>query len=441
MRREQDGTAVFPMGRTARKVGFGAWDIMTPMRDEGLEVDGTIIWRFREVERHKRKDLAAWMEVSLSRGGKEKTWSARGVLTSTSFRSDAVRTIDRMFPEKNLAEYMADAVRILEGEVDGDGWDKGVFDAPPSRDEKTLLGPFIAEGSPNLVFGDGSSCKTYLCVGMMAALATGTPFMGYRAARKCKSLFLDYENDLGKFRDRLYGVCAPLSEPFDTDDLNTNVRYLKCSGGSVADRIGRIREIVEKHGIGLVVVDSALGACGSSPEDADTTGRYFEALNSLGVSTLTIAHVSKGSMDPENAMKGQQHAFGSIFWRNYPRATWNVQKLGDENDEEAVKKIILYNRKANDGPLHRPVPVEVDFTREKNVAIRPGRDEDWEEAKPLPKRLLEIISKKGPIDRKRLEEEVGESGTNVKISLQRMKRAGKVYQLLGESGPYAVVRR
>lgn len=433
-----DGSVLYPLGRVVRKAGFGAWDVYTPMRNEAGEVDGSIFWKFREVERHKRKDLASWMEVTLSRGGKEKTWSARGVLTSTSFRSDAVRTMDRMFPEKNLAEYLADAVNLLEAEMDGVGWDQGIDEAPPSLEEQTLLGPFIAADAPNLIFGDGGSCKTYICVGMMFSLATGTPFLGYRPKKRLKSLFLDYENKLGKFRDRVYAVGAAVSEPFDIEAIFRDIRYLNCSGGTIADRLPRIREIIEARGIDLVVVDSALGACGGTPESAETTGRYFEAINSLGVTTLTIAHVSRGAMDQENAMKGQMHSFGSIFWRNYPRATWNVQKLGDDEDGDKLKKIVLYHRKANDGPLSRPIPVEVDFSKPGMVPIKAGKDDDWAEARPLPGKLLDAISRRGPIDRRQLEDLVGESGDAVKKALQRLKRTGKVYQLLGESGPYAI---
>lgn len=434
-----DGSVLYPMGRVVRKAGFSSWDIYTPIRNEDGEVDGSIYWKFREVERHKRKDLAAWMEVTLSRSGKEKTWSARGVLTSTSFRSDTVRTLDRMFPEKNLAEYLADAVNLLEAAMDSVGWDQGIDEAPPSREEHTLLGPFIAAGSPNLLFGDGGSCKTYISMGMMFALATGTPFLGYQPKKKVKSLFLDYENDLGKFRDRVYAIGASVGEPFDIDAVSTQIRYLNCSGGTVADRLPRIREIIEARGIDLVVVDSALGACGGTPESAETTGRYFEAINSLGVTTLTIAHVSRGAMDQENTMKGQMHSFGSIFWRNYPRATWNVQKLGDDEDGEKTKRIAMYHRKANDGPLHPMVPLEVDFANPGMVGIRVGKRSDWEDARPLSDRILAYLMRHGSSKRTDIERHLeGERPESIKTTLRRLRDRGKIRLIGGEGGEYAL---
>jgi hypothetical protein len=86
------------------------------------------------------------------------------------------------------------------------------------------------------------------------------------------------------------------------------------------------RVVMEKH-IELVIIDSAAAAVGE-PESAAMTTEYFRALRSLRIATATIAHVSKGGRENE--------PFGSIFWRNLPRANFRVNASHEPGDDRFV---------------------------------------------------------------------------------------------------------
>src|ERR671912_50873 len=63
------------------------------------------------------------------------------------------------------------------------------------------------------------------------------------------------------------------------------------------------------------------GRFGRRPaEDAEVALRYFRALRSLRVGTLTLAHVSSGE-------HGSDKPFGSVFWHNSARQTWYLERV------------------------------------------------------------------------------------------------------------------
>ena len=84
----------------------------------------------------------------------------------------------------------------------------------------------------------------------------------------------------------------------------------------------RMAQLVAEHNIQFMIIDSAAMACGGEPEAADVATRYWNALRTLGCTTLTIAHVSK----TEASEKGTSTPYGSVFWRNYARNAWEIKR-------------------------------------------------------------------------------------------------------------------
>lgn len=68
----------------------------------------------------------------------------------------------------------------------------------------------------------------------------------------------------------------------------------------------------------------------------------------------------------ENA---DQKPFGSVFWNNSARSTWYVQRA-EELPDGTIIRLGLFNRKANLGPLRRPLSFTVTFTDEQTVFRR-----------------------------------------------------------------------
>ncbi len=84
--------------------------------------------------------------------------------------------------------------------------------------------------------------------------------------------------------------------------------------------------------LSVVVVDSAVMACGSDPLKPEVAGDYAAAVMRLGLPVLSLAHVTKAD--------DMRYPFGSIFWHNLARTTWSLQ--ADQSGS-----IVLAHRKHN----------------------------------------------------------------------------------------------
>jgi hypothetical protein len=92
------------------------------------------------------------------------------------------------------------------------------------------------------------------------------------------------------------------------------------------------------------VIDSAGPACAGEPEKAEAAIRFFNALRSLKVTALVTAHVTK------EESKGKP--FGSVFFHNLSRSTFEVIQQNDNPDGEI--NLGVYQRKANNSRLAKP---------------------------------------------------------------------------------------
>ena len=102
----------------------------------------------------------------------------------------------------------------------------------------------------------------------------------------------------------------------------------------------------------------------------------------------TIAHCTK---DSDN-----KKPFGSVFWHNMPRATWNFQRVQDAGED--LIHVGMFNRKSNDARLARPIGLRIAFDgdtgpvtlQREDVANVPGLDS----SRPLKQRILDALAKK-----------------------------------------------
>lgn len=84
--------------------------------------------------------------------------------------------------------------------------------------------------------------------------------------------------------------------------------------------------------LSVVVVDSAVMACGSDPLKPEVAGEYAAAVMRLGLPVLSLAHVTKAD--------DMRYPFGSIFWHNLARTTWGLQA-------DRSGAVVLSHRKHN----------------------------------------------------------------------------------------------
>lgn len=240
--------------------------------------------------------------------------------------------------------------------------------------------------------------KTFFCLRLAISLATGREFLGYQPQEAVPTLFIDYEDNEKTASFRLSRLCADPTLRLSSKDVKHYIRYLNPQGAPLYTIVPALKKIIREHNIGLVLVDSVASACGAEPEKAEAAAQYYNALKALNVTTLSIAHVVK----TEGAK--QDKAFGSVFWHNLARNTWNLQ--GEEDPEEdkttlgAVmgeksKQLGLFHRKFNGGPKSQPINVKIVYGTN-NVRFEEGKPDYWNKDRKLEERIIALLKINGP---------------------------------------------
>lgn len=187
---------------------------------------------------------------------------------------------------------------------------------------------------PVILFGDGSSGKSYLA--LYAA--------GRLAERGHRVLYCDWELAGDTHRGRLERL-FPQMPP---------VWYARCDRPLIYE-IERLKRMAQDHGIDYLVCDSVAFASAGPPEDAEVAAAYFRAIRQFGpIGSLHVAHISK-------AENGDKRPFGSAFWHNSARATWYI---GAEDVTVGDRRLVmtLTPRKANLMGKTEPLCLQMRFT-------------------------------------------------------------------------------
>jgi hypothetical protein len=210
----------------------------------------------------------------------------------------------------------------------------------PSPDDVLLVDCFpLLMRHPVILFGDGSTAKSYFGLYLAGRLEQEH---GVRVGLFDWELAGEDHRDRG---GRLFG-----------DTTMPAIRYVRCVQPLVHE-LDRLKRIVRDEGLDYVILDSVAFACDGPPESAEVAARYFQSVRQLGIlGSLHIAHISK-------AEGADQKPFGSTFWHNGARATWNV-KLSETIPGSNQITIGLYNRKANLGGLKPAIGYEIVFTND-----------------------------------------------------------------------------
>lgn len=301
--------------------------------------------------------------------------------------------------------------RILAAERDGE---PAVLlaDLPRPLPEERLDvdGLTLLERHPLIVFGDGGTAKSYLALYIAGQLSRRGIPVGY----------FDWELDGDDHRERL--------ELLFGSEMPT-IYYARCTRPFVYEA-ERLRRITKEHALKYLVFDSIAPACDGPPEAAEVASRYFQNLRQIGiVGSLHTAHVAKAS---ENSHK---RPFGSTFWHNLARATWNVQMAeSSPGDPEVV--IGLYNRKANLSGVRPSIGYQFSFAAERTwVKSVDVADFDDLAEKASTSERLRVALRGGHKTREQLRERLADvNPSTLRSTIIRLENAGKIVRWQDAAG-------
>lgn len=299
--------------------------------------------------------------------------------------------------------------------------------ALPDMERPTfLIDTLLPEGTDTILFGDGSSGKTFLAYAMGLQVAVGGRFCGMKA-RMGGVIILDYETGeaMVKFRMKRVMLGAGV-DPVLLPELP--IHYMDAGGVPLPEMIESLKRAIDRHDVKLVIIDAAGDACGGEPEKAGVVLNYFNACAELKATKLHIAHVTNSEMEVS-----AKRPFGSRYWHNRARRTWFVKR--DQEEESDQVDVGLTCRKANDGRLPKPLAFRVDFEGDSGaVRITAQSFNDvaaFESDQTVADRVTSfLLGHDGPALIVEIAEGTGIPTANVKTTLNRGK--GTRFQLLSD---------
>lgn len=338
---------------------------------------------------------------------------ARLNLTSTRSRREVARHLARIInaEEATMDGIMEQACVMVVGAFrQGEPVIK-LANRPETERLKFKLEPFLLEGQANLIFGDGASTKSLLAAYLAVLVDTGEMSNGY-ISEPGRVLYLDYEASADELDERIKAINAGMGIEAPSD-----IYYRFCYQSIAADAEA-IQEFVLENDITFLIIDSAGPACGGNPNEAQIGISYFNALRSLRVTSLTIAH------QPKNLSEINK-PFGSQFWWNMSRSVFQVKKTQELGED--VVQTGLFHRKANTSRLEKPIGFRIEFQNNQRHLASVTFDKievrdvpELAQGQSLKDQLVDIL-RAGLTEVPELSEITGKAENSVRAQLSRHK--------------------
>ena len=112
------------------------------------------------------------------------------------------------------------------------------------------------------------------------------------------------------------------------------ILYARCEPPLVYEK-DRLKADRRRLCIQYAVYGSVAFAADGPPEAAEVASRYLSSVRQIGCGSLHIAHISK-------AESADQKPFGSIFWHNGSRSTWDARAVRGSNDDSVLRLGLLH---------------------------------------------------------------------------------------------------
>lgn len=271
-----------------------------------------------------------------------------------------------------------------------------------------LLNPLVYQKHQTLIYAPGGSCKSYLALYLSLLACHGAHENGL-ASVQVPVLYLDWELDAETIGTRLTRLYK--GHPY----LNQFAPYYRACHEPLHEEVDVISTEIEEKGIQLLIVDSAIMACGDDLNSTQAPKQLQRALRQLGCASIVLSHVAKNTES--------KTAYGNVFFQNLCRNQYEVE-LMDETDEE--KRITLTHRKINFGCFQPPKGFSFNFREDAcRVSVFDPMSEDDEplDTLPLPSKIRNLLESDGmPRTAREIAEALQEKYGSVRVVLYRHDR-------------------
>lgn len=278
-----------------------------------------------------------------------------------------------------------------------------------------LLNPLIYEKHQTLIYAPGGSCKSYLALYLALVASHGENQNGLSAVR-CPVLYLDWELDAVTIGTRLKRLHRGHPE------LSRHAPFYRACTSPLHEETDLIAEEIAKKEIRLVIIDSAIMACGDDLNSTHAPKQLQRALRQMGCASLVLSHVAKNSEE--------KTAYGNVFFQNLCRNQYEVQLVDESHDR---KQITMNHRKINFGAFQPLRGFSFDFSDEacRVNSFDPERESICQDRLPLASRIRTLLEDGELRTAKEIGEDLGVKLATIKTVLSQKK--GIKWQMIGQN--------
>lgn len=388
---------------------------------------GGILFTFSEISFSKQSAICV-LEISLIGGGYKQSFSQKIDLRSASARTNLARDLKASYEERiNWVLTLNTAFTKIMGAVRDERKPVSVVDVVYEEIPFVLL-PFLQENVSNLLFAQSEAGKTWFALRMALSMAAGGTFLNYPVTGGKKTLFLDYEDDIRTFTNRLHKLCKGAN--LDFKQVAPYIQYFKPTG-SFRDNTELIKDIVSQGRYSLIIIDAGGDATGGSPSDEEKVLDLFNALEEVKVTKLILHH------EPKNVQNESAAFYGSMYWKARSRVAWRLEVENQEGGEKLIKATI---QKRSNLPYIEPIyyktyfdGVDIDEALRGDavpaVRIELVSQNQLNRVRPLDEISVETLEKHGEMSVLNLQDVLGRERSVVFKKLKEMEAKGLVEQV------------
>jgi len=289
---------------------------------------------------------------------------------------------------------------------------------------KFLVDKFIIEQSPTLWFAPGGSGKSLLALALGICTENGYDFFG-----ECEpnhTLYLDWETDKTETDRRASLLVGGIANTYETKKEEIKLPTYMRMYLPLIDSVDSLVETAYMHNIKFIIIDSVAPALADDLPTPAAVTKFFSGirkLNASGVTTLLITHVSK-----EAKKSNSGSPFGSVFFENFPRLTWELKS--DYDESKGMFTFGIFCRKSNVGRLESkgialtflPGEIKMDY-------VEP---EDTGDTKHTLKEMITSLLKDKSMTPREIASTLQASPQTIWVVLSQLKKQGLVTNSGGE---------